>query len=250
MSKKILNIALLLAAGTALLNAQKVKNQKEADAVQKIGKAANPDERIAAVEALVTNFADTEFKGWAFYQAAESEEQKNDHDKAIFYGEKAIEADPKNYDARLLVAGELARTTRETDLDKDVKLGKAEKYAKEAMDLIPAAVKPSAQVPDEQWTAFKKDSEAQGHIDLGMIAMVRKKYDVAQTEFKTAIDTASAPDTVAMVRLANAYNEGGKADDALSTLNKVLATPNLNPQIKQFAESEKSRAEKAKAAKK
>ena len=49
-----------------------------------------------------------------------------------------------------------------------------------------------------------------------------------------------------MVRLAAAYNQGGKPDEALAVLDKVLAMPNVNATIKQFATSEKARAEQAK----
>ena len=39
----------------------------------------------------------------------------------------------------LMLAAETARTTREFDLDKEEKLAKAEKYAKDGMALIPGA---------------------------------------------------------------------------------------------------------------
>ena len=80
--------------------------------------------------------------------------------------------------------------------------------------------------------------------------MVRKKYDDAANEFKTAVDMSSAPDPVAMIRLADAYNKGGKPDNALEVANKILAMPDLNPNYKKFAQGEKDDAEKLKAGKK
>jgi hypothetical protein len=49
-----------------------------------------------------------------------------------------------------------------------------------------------------------------------------------------------------MVRLASAYDLGGKPDQGIAVLDKVLAMPNLNPVIKQYAAAEKTRAEQAK----
>lgn len=248
MKKKFLWVMLL--AVPALLMAQKVKSKKEQDAIMAVQNAQSPDDRIAAVETLVQKFADTEFKSWAFNRAAEAARQKRDTEKAIFYAQQGLAADPKDYEALLLMASELAQHTREFDLDKDEKLGKAEKYANDALALLPTAQKPNPQVTDAQWDGFKKDMMAQAHESLGTSAMVRKKFDVAATEYKTAIDTAADKEPATYVRLANAYSQGGKYDDSIATIDKVLAMPDLNPVVKQVAQSEKDNAIKAKAAKK
>ena len=49
-----------------------------------------------------------------------------------------------------------------------------------------------------------------------------------------------------MVRLASAYSLSGKHDDAIAQLDKVLAIPDVHPQIKQVAQAEKVRAVQAK----
>jgi hypothetical protein len=51
-----------------------------------------------------------------------------------------------------------------------------------------------------------------------------------------------------MVRLATAYNDGGKPDEALAVLAKIPA--DANPVVKQFAQTQKTRAEQAKNGKK
>ena len=249
MTQRIFRGLAAFAASAALMLAQKPKSNEEIKAIQAVMSAQQPDDKIKAVEDLVGKYKDTEFKDWAFSVAAEAAQAKRDNPKALFYYEQAIKANPKNYNAYLMMAALLAQTTRENDLDKDEKLGKAEKYVKSGMDLIPGAEKPNPQVTDEQWAAMKKDDTAQAHIDLGMIATVRKKHDVAVSEYKLALETASQPDAVTMVRLAGAQADGGKADDALATLDKVLAMANLNAQIKGIAEQEKARALKMKSAK-
>jgi tetratricopeptide (TPR) repeat protein len=145
-----------------------------------------------------------------------------------------------------MLANGIAQKTREFDLDKEEKLAKSEKYAKTAMDLIKVAAKPRPDITDAQWVEAKKDYMSQAHEALGLSAMVRKKYDVAASEFKTAVEGAPTPDQSTMVRLASAYDLNGKPDDAIAVLDKLMAMPDLNPQIKQFAEKEKVTAMKLK----
>ena len=148
-----------------------------------------------------------------------------------------------------MIATGLAQKTREFDLDKEEKLGRAEKMAKGAMEAIKTAAKPNPQIPDDQWEMIKKDYTAESYQALGLVAMVRKKYPEAIVSFKTAVETTPQPDPATLVRLASAYNLAGQFDNAIATADKAMAVPDLNPAIKQVAASEKDRAVKGKAAK-
>jgi tetratricopeptide (TPR) repeat protein len=230
-------------------NIPKAKSKEEASAIKKITDAKTADDRIAAVDALVTGFPDTAFKATALMEAAEAADSKSDYAKAVSYGELAIQADPKSFYAMLLVSGELAQHTQKYDLDKDEKLGKAEKYVAQALMIIPDAAKPGG-ISDKDWAEFKQDQTASAHKDLGLIAVARGKYDVAATEYKAAVDGMSVPDLVTMARLADAYNQISQYNDALTMANKVLATENLNPTVKAFVEQAKANAQRGLAAKK
>ena len=181
--------------------------------------------------------------------AADAYEAGGNSTKALVYYQQALDVNPKDYNAMLMLAAETARTTREFDLDKEEKLAKAEKYAKDGMALIPGATKLNPQMTDEQWEAVKKDDTARGHEALGLIAVARKKYDVAAVEYKTATETAADPQPATFIRLGGAYTDAGKPDQAIATLDKVLAMPNIPDQFKNVAQAEKTRAEKAKTAK-
>jgi tetratricopeptide (TPR) repeat protein len=232
-------------AAAALVMAQKPKSKGELEALQAIQAEQDPTAKMAKVDAFVQKFADTEFKEWAYSRAAEAAESKHDSAKLIIYSELAIEANPKAYNPMLMEAAELARSTRENDLDKDEKLAKAEKLARQAMEIIPTAPKPNPQIPDAQWEEVKKDYLGDAHRDLGMIASVRKKYDIAIAEFKEASRVAAHPDPAVEVRLAGAYNDNKQPDDALAVLAKVT-----NPALKPFVDKETKRAQDLKASKK
>jgi tetratricopeptide (TPR) repeat protein len=212
-----------------------------------IQNAPNPEERIKKVDEFVVNFPDSEFKVPVLLVAADTANKKGDSAKVEFYGEQALAADPKNYTAMLIMASDLAQHTREFDLDKEEKLAHAEKYAKSAIDALGTALKPPQAATEEQWAADKRGRIEQAHETLGTIASLRKKYDVAIAEFKLASDDPN-PDPATLVRLAQAYNNAGKPDDALAVVNKLLAAPDLNPVVKQYAQTEKAKAERAKSA--
>lgn len=249
MNKTILNTALALMLATGFALAQpKPKSQKEVDAIMAIQNATDPNARIAAVEHLLTTFADTEFKSFALMVAAASAQQMNDYEKMIIYAERTLEADPKNYQSMLMLAGGLASRTREHDLDREEKLGRAEKLANQAIEIAKTAPKPNPEIADADWEGAKKDSMAQGYEALGQIAMVRKKYDVAATNWKTALDTAANPDPATMVRLASAYNQMQKPDEAIAVLDRLNTMPEVHPQIKSAATEQRNNAVKIKGA--
>ena len=229
------------------LMAQKKLSRKEREAFVAIQQATTPDARIAAADKFVTSFADSDLRSTALDIAAQAAEAKNDMPQAVSLAQSALDIDAKDYQAMLLISGELARNTHENDLDKEDKLTKADKLAHDAIAAIKDSQKPFwANATEEQWNAHKKDSISQAHEDLGLVALDRKKYDVAVAEFKTAVDDAANPDPATMVRLAGAYDQGGKPDEGIAELDKVLAMPNLNPVIKQFASAERARAIAAK----
>ncbi len=247
MKHRIAAALLALVGSAGLMIAQLTpKSKAEYDAVLAVQNAATPDERIKAADSLLTKYADTQFKSWALEAAAGAAQQKGDTDTMIIYSERSLEANPKSYNAMFMLSQAWAARTKEFDLDKEEKLTRAEKYAKDGLDLVKDAPKPNPAVPDAQWEAARKDFASQGHESLGMAAMVRKKWDLAVTEYKTAIDVASTPDPATYVRLAGAYAADNKYDAAIATLDKVLAIPDVHPQVKQIATQQKAQFTAAK----
>jgi tetratricopeptide (TPR) repeat protein len=248
----ILTGALALVAGVSSLMAQAQpkapapKSKEELAAVQALFNArSSPDATIKAAEDLITKFADTDFKDVALFSEAGAYEQKRDFDKAQVYAERALEANPKNFQASLMLAELLAQRTRENDLDKEEKLNKSEKYANDTIRLVQEAPKPNPQIPDQQWEDAKKDLTAESHNALGLAALVRKKYDVAAAEFKTAADSSAHPEPAYLVREASALQSGGKYDEAIAICDKVMADQQALPQVRQVAQAIRATAIKA-----
>jgi hypothetical protein len=252
------NLFLRLVTGSlaaALLLAQgkqpAPKSQKEVDALNAMFQATDNDGRIKAANELLTKFADTDFKGLALYMITNSYNEKKDATNTIVYGERTVEADPKSAlgaHARIMIATSLATTTKEFDFDKEEKLGRADKLSKEAIEVIKTATKFNPALTDEQWDQAKKGYTAEAYVALGMTATVRKNYADAITNYKASVDTDPS-NSATFVRLGAAQVSAAKYDDAIATLDKVIAMPGVDAAIVNYAKSEKEKAVKAKGAK-
>jgi tetratricopeptide (TPR) repeat protein len=224
------------------------KSQAEAQAVNAViqAQAQPPDEMIKAVDALISKYADTAYKSFALELEAEAWQKKGDNAKAIVYGEQALQADPKNYDADNLLGNITAATTRETDLDKEEKLTRADKYAHDALDTLEKDGKPAlfANLTDEQWAKAKASAESLSYQALGTVALDRRKTDDAITEFQKGIELN--PDPVLMIRAGRALLAAKKPDEAITYFEKVMNSADAPAQIKSIAQADRVRAIQAK----
>lgn len=225
-----------------------LKSEKEQQAVMAVFQAADSAARIAATEALLQKFADTEFKSLALFIAAAAAEEAGDWEKTVIWGDRALEADKGSYGTMLILARGYASKVREFDLDKEEKLAKAEKYANGALDLLKTAPKIRPDITDEQWGAQVKMWQSEAYEALGLASVARKKWADAISRFEKGLEATPGNPNL-MARLGSAQIDAGKADDALATLTKVLATPELNPAVKNIAENLKKRAQQMKGAK-
>ena len=227
----------VLTLGFSPLWAQKPKSQKEAEALQAVMAAKNPDDQVKAIENVLTNFADTEYKVMLLQVAMQIESQKGDLAQITFYAERLLEADPKNAFAFVTLAGETARRTRENDLDKEEQLTKVDKWAKAGIEAAKNMPKPRPDLTDEQFEGVKKDLQSQAYVAMGMAATLRKKSDDAIADYKQAAAVSATPDSTVWVRLGQAYMDSGKLDDAAAAFDKALADPTAPEQVKQIAKA-------------
>ncbi len=237
-----------LALGYSPLWAQKPKSPKEQQALLAVQTAKTPDERISAIEKVLTDFADTEFKVMLLQMAVQSEEQKGDYAQTVFYADRMLKADPKSAFAMITLASETARHTRENDLDKDEQLAKVDKWAKDGIEAAKTMPKARADIPDAEWDGVKKDMEADGYVALGMADAVRKNYDRSIANYNQALEVGVTPNPGTLVRLAQIYVVTRKYDDATATLDKAIGTPNVQPQVKSIAEGMKNDIAKRRSA--
>lgn len=228
--------------------AQKAKSTAELEALKKVQTATTPADEIKAIDDVLASFADTQFKPVLLAMAADAANRMHDYEKTIIYGERAIEADPKNPDALYTVAGAIVLHTREHDLDRDEKLKKAEKLSNDGIAAAKVVPNPQpGQISDALWEQEKKDKIAGFYNLLAMSADLKKDYPAALENFKAALALLAKPDPVILARMSKSYNNAGQPDDAIAAADKVLADNSATPVVKRAATVEKDRAAKLKA---
>jgi tetratricopeptide (TPR) repeat protein len=244
--KRLILAAVLLTAFHVW--AQKPKSTGERDALMAVQNATTADDRLKAIDNVLTKYADSEFKPVLLTMALQIAEQKNDYVQITNYSDRILEGDPKNALAQATMAFQTARRIRENDLDKEEQLAKADKYADQAIANAPTLAKPQSNITDADWDVRKKEIASQAHEAKGMVATIRKKKDVAIQEFKAGVDGTPNPDPATIVRLGQAYLDAGQYDDAVASFDRASAAPNVLPQVKTVAEQKKAEALKKKAA--
>ena len=225
MRKKILIsfYAFLIAAPLLGQQAPQAKSPEEAEALQALFAARDPDTRIEVAKKILKNFKNTEFKDAVLYHATVSYEEKNDIVNMQIYGERALEVNPDHVPTLVALAYGISLRTRRFDLDKSDKLAQSEDYAKHAMRLIPTMPKPNPQIPDDQWLLTKKDLFSQAHESLGAVAMLREDYAGAEESFRSALKVAAEPTGTTFFRLAQCLGQQGKYDEAIDAADKSIA---------------------------
>jgi tetratricopeptide (TPR) repeat protein len=226
------------------------KSKEEQDAAMPMFQAmqgADSDAKITTSDAFLQKFPNSEFRPIALLFLAMSHQEKSDYDKTLVYAEATLKAEPGNYQAMLMLSRVLAVRVRENDLDKEEKLTSAEKYANQALEALKTAPRPNPGISDAQWEAGKLDLSAQAYEAFAIIALARNKTDVAIEQFKKALATSPSSDPSTSVRLGNALAKAGKFDEAIDTLNKVVAMPDLPPAVKTIATKEIERTKQLQA---
>ena len=120
MSRKILIsfYAFLIAAPLLGQQAPQAKSPEEAEALQALFAARDPDTRIEVAKKILKNFKNTEFKDAVLYYATVSYEEKNDIVNMQIYGERALEVNPDHVPTLVALAYGISLRTRQFDLDK------------------------------------------------------------------------------------------------------------------------------------
>ena len=186
--------------------------------------AQTPDDQIKRADELIAKYSNTNYKAYALFTAAGAYEQKGDHARAIAYCERALAADPKDFDAEILMASVIASNISDSDPDKADKLARVEKAAKQALDAIKTAPRPHLfQMTDSEWTSMKNSSASQAWQVLAMAATIEKKADEAIADYQKSL--ALTPDPGLMIRVGRALETFQKYDDALGWFDKAIASP-------------------------
>lgn len=197
--------------------------------LQAILGTTNPEEQAARIEKFLQNYPENP-QVWRLCQmASQAFRQLNNYEKAVEYGERAIALKPQDPIAHILVADSLVAEGSSPNPNQPdyEKLARAEKYARKALELLPAyfaAWKPSPSLTLEEVEVRKKLTEAEPHATLGYIHLMRRQNALAEAELLQATELAqSQPKASDFLRLGLAYYFQKKYERAVAAFRKTVA---------------------------
>ena len=176
-----------------------------------------------------------------FYQAA------NNAEKTVAMGRKVIAVDPDSPVALVLTATVLAERTRESDLDRDEKLGEAQRYARHALETVDTMpVPPNA--PPDRVAAAKKMVVSMAYSALGSAESAKENHAGAEKLYKQSIEAGEAnPDPLTYLRLAITLDKEQKYAEGLAVANRALeiaTAQQTGPQVIAMARQQRDRLAK------
>ncbi len=219
------------------------KTQPEFDAYQAAVKNGNdPAAMEKSADDFAAKFPDSELRVLLYRAAMHGYQSANNADKMAEMAQKVLQIDPDDPEALIGAAEVIAERTRDTDLDKDQRLGEAQKDAQKALQTIDTDVAIPAGTPQEKIDAYKGFLRSSAYSVLGTIAFNQKNYTEAESQFRKSIDALpSQPDPVVVLRLAIALDNQGKYPEALKEANRAVDLTQENTSAGTLARRERDR---------
>lgn len=201
-------------------------------AIQEILRTADPTQRLALVEAFLTTYPQSPYRGNALAAAAGAYREQENFAKAIEYGERALEINPRDTFSLILVADSLSEGSQPEQSDFKEKMQKAEEYSHRALAILPeffAALQRDPNVPVEQYKLQQDYLEAQVHATLGYIHFRRDDLAAAEEELQMATDKNQlSPNSADFERLGIVQLKEKKYEQARASFQRCIQAAGLS----------------------
>ena len=222
------------------------KTQPEYDAYKAAVALTDAAATEKAADDFATKFPDSELRAEMYKLALQKYQGANNADKMLEMARKTLTYDADDPTALVGVAQVLAERTRDTDLDKDQRLGEAKKDAERALVTIDTDI-PASGYPPERLEALKNLLRSDAHVVLGTLAFNAKNYPEAESNLRKSIDEfPQQPDSLAVYRLAVALDMQNRIPEAIKYVDQAVELTKDRPDagVGKAAREEKDRLTK------
>jgi tetratricopeptide (TPR) repeat protein len=233
------------APSTPVQHQPQAKSKEEYDAYYTAKAKTDPAQAEAAADEFAQKFPNSDLRELLYVSTMNLYQQQNNSAKVVAMGRKAIQINPTDPVPLVAVAAALVMDTRETDLDRDTRFTEASKDAQAALDNVDTGLQIPAGVPPESVAAAKANVRSIAYDSLGVIAMNKKDYAVAEQSFQKAADLMKdQPDAVVYLRLSVAQDNQSKYPQALDSANKAVQYAPEGSAEKNLAKQQQARLQK------
>ncbi len=161
------------------------KSREEYDAFQAIVSKKDPTQMIAAADAFLQKYPNSDFKDQADIAKMQAYQQLNQSDKAVDAARDALKVNPNNLGALNYLSFAMPFLYKPTDPNKDAELAELDSYAKKGLEVLGQEQKP-ANMTDDQFNQQIKQLRANFNAADGFVALQKKDYATAITSFNAA----------------------------------------------------------------
>jgi tetratricopeptide (TPR) repeat protein len=225
------------------------RSNEEFAAYQAVANNTDPKASLTAADEFATKYPESELRVPLYVIVMNKFYAANDADNTLESADRILKVEPDHTMALVISSQILAERTRETDLDRDERLGKAVERAEHAIRTIDTGLVVPKSVTPEQLVGIKQWLTSMAKSNLGYVELSRKNYLAAEKLYTEAVELGkSRPDGTTYYRLALAQHGQKKFGDALKNATKAveLAQAENNPALLALAQEEKAKLEKAK----
>ncbi|MBV8894370.1 MAG: tetratricopeptide repeat protein, partial [Acidobacteria bacterium] len=199
------------------------KTQPEFDAFKAASANQDPAALEKAADDFATKFPDSELRVILYKTAMRGYQSANNADKMLEMGHKALAIDAEDPESLVDVAEVLTERTRDTDLDKDQRLGEARKDAEKALQTVNTDILFPATTPPDNVQKYKDLLTSSAYSILGTLDFNQGNFAAAQGNFQKSIDAyPQQPDPVTVLRLSLSLDRQNKYPEALTVANRAV----------------------------
>jgi hypothetical protein len=170
------------------------------------------------------------------------------HDLTNFYAaaDEGIAKFPDDPTLMAVSGATMARAYDHNDPDADNKLEKAEKYEKQAIELL-KTLKTPAGMSEDQFNEYKKKVSATAHSGLGLIYFRKAQFEDSVNELLLATKDTTTPDATDFLVLGGDYQNLNQLKEAADAFNRCAQIPGpLQAGCKQYADETAKQAQETK----
>ena len=201
-------------------------------------KPEESDKLIQLGEGYLAKYPRGAFIEAVYSQMSVAEYEKQDFAKMDEYGDKALVLDPDDVTVLVFNGWVIPHWANPTQ----AQLGKAEKYEKHVLDLMPTLVKPNG-VKEKDFAAAKSQYAAQAHSGLGLVYYRKQDYSAAVAELREGIAASPKPDPTDYFALGDSLNSLNRFSEAAVAFKSCASIPGSEQgACKQQGDAAKKRA--------